>query len=655
MLAAVPSSLMLGITTYITTDLSPIPLFWIVPLALYLLSFILVFARWPVAWTGQPHQVFLVVEPAAIAVLIVGLALTGDVGFVSLRIGLSVLAFFMVTMVCHGELAKDRPGTRHLTEFYLWMSVGGMVGGMFNGLVAPVLFTGQWEFPLALFAACLVRPILKEGGWFDTWFTSTFERPTSGGAPRPGPGRHHGPHHRAAAPTSQLHLTLDVALPVAVLILTVVLIYGLRSTLAGMFSIGKPADNVRAATLFCFGVPLVIACFFYGRPLRLSLAIGAVLLVQFFTERRGENVLFADRSYFGILRVVEGQSRINDVVHSFTSLRHGTTLHGENFRRPKSRDDWGVWDKDFSRLANTYYRRRGPVGVVMENYNWFRRYQWEAGGLPEEPFLKHDNSYEADLRMPTALVGMGNDPMGMMMHMYWSEPPYATIGLGTGTMAAYARPFQHMDFYEIDNHVRRLSMENLDPVTGGPFFTYVRSALDRGAWLSILMGDARLKMDEPWEQGGGPEGFYKVVVVDAFSSDAIPVHLLTVEAMRMYFRHMAEDGILCVHTSNRHLELKRVVADNTARLGFACRRGHDDEPDYKRDRNAPHPLGYSISEWIMVARKQEYLDNLRAPGGYPSVLEDRYWEPLAVTGENVWTDDYSNLLGVYRDLMGRGD
>src|SRR5439155_15246736 len=160
------------------------------------------------------------------------------------------------------------------------------------------------------------------------------------------------------------------------------------------------------------------------------------------------------------------------------------------------------------------------------------------------PDRNSDNTFWGDSRMPASLVGMGalpgmvsNLPVAQLVDL-WSEPPYATIGLGTGTMASYGRPFQHVHFYEIDNHVRRLSL----PLRGQRYFNYLQGAIDRGAYVQVLMGDARLRMAFPYEtyneeqerygkgKGGGPENFYHMMVVDAFSSDAIPVHLLTREA-----------------------------------------------------------------------------------------------------------------------------
>jgi hypothetical protein len=317
----------------------------------------------------------------------------------------------------------------------------------------------------------------------------------------------------------------------------------------------------------------------------------------------------------------------------------------------------------------------------MEKFNWFPGPQ---------------NTYWADARMPASLIGMGalnagalNLPMEHLVDL-WSEPPYATIGLGTGTMASYARPYHHCHFYEIDNLIRRLSLpvgglENYFalekmPREGKAYFTYLQESLRRGANLQVLMGDARLRMAQPYKnyyedplRGGGPEYFYHLMVVDAFSSDAIPVHLITKQAIQMYFKKLRPDGVLCVHTSNRHVDLVKVVADVTDSIRFnegegpnreiiyadngekklVCKRGHDQAPGGRE-------AGHYTSEWVMVARDSKYLDHLTDPPGYMEKLEreaarDRirvepYWtDPSpSLTGRFVWTDDYSNLIAVLR-------
>src|SRR5262245_3642282 len=164
LLAAVPSSLMLGVTSYASVDLSPFPLLWVIPLALYLLSFILVFSKWPMPWTGMPHTVVVFAAPIAILFMCYIILLRAQSPTVVFA---AFFLFFVIACMCHGELAKDRPTPRYLTEYFLLMSLGGMIGGVFNGLVAPLVFSGVVEYPLAIICACLMRPRTAESGWID--------------------------------------------------------------------------------------------------------------------------------------------------------------------------------------------------------------------------------------------------------------------------------------------------------------------------------------------------------------------------------------------------------------------------------------------------------------------------------------------------------
>ncbi len=681
-LAAVPSSLMLGITTHITTDLSPIPLFWLVPLTLYLLSFILVFSRWPVVWTEKPHQFMLNLHPAALCLMIfIDFAVKPTQGL-EVLIFFLVLGFFWTAMVCHGELARDRPSPRHLTEFYLLMSVGGVVGGVFNGLVAPMVFLGVWELPIALFFAGLVRPTLKDGGWTDDLIANMGDKP----APQSQPKKHHKQQPRSLAKTgplakndSSIHYSLDIALPLGILILVAILVYVLPTPIRAL-SGGQPALTVS----IMFGIPLIICCFYYARPLRFGLGIGAVLLIHLLYTSEGGGVVIAARTYFGVIKVFQNvEDRGKHAGNTYTRLLHGTTLHGLNYKKPQDSKKQGDPDSDFSRLATTYYHVQGPAGRAMDRFNWFK---------------DENNRYRSDARMPASLIGMGSPLLGSNLPVeqltgLWSEPPYATIGLGTGTMASYARPFQHAHFYEIDNVIRRLSLpvggldnyftaEKAQKAGGIYYFNYLQEALNRGAAIQVLMGDARQRMDQKYQnyyeqtdKAGGPKGFYQLLVVDAFSSDAIPVHLITKQAIEMYFDHLTPDGILCVHTSNRHLDLVKVVADVAESITMpsadgtlkplVCRLGHDRlEEDSSK----------STSEWVMVARHQDILNQPRRdlgsfigldqPENYLDKLRDEYnrknlqfdaarlayWQTpeISFSKRYLWTDDYSNLLRVLK-------
>ena len=657
-LAAVPSSLMLGITSHITTDLSPVPLFWLVPLALYLLSFILVFSRWPVIWTENPHTVMVLLQPISIVLMLLFEMVRGSE--IWLVITANVVGFFLTTMACHGELAKDRPSTAHLTDFYLMMSIGGVCGGILNAIIAP-LFPWVFEFNLALIAACLLRPTIPFGNFLDDIIAKMADS-------TPEPTR--GPKARGKAapvalrttnePTEQLSYAIDVGVGVAIGVLAFVTI----------FLFGGYREN--SLPLVAYGIPLLLALVFMFRPLRFGLAIAGILLASeaYTMSAEAGSVLFRTRTYFGSIMVRKGLERGTanskaDLVYK--TLMHGTTDHGRCYYAP---DDFDPAN-DYSRLATTYYTRKCPVGVVMEKFNWFHTDETTA------------NTFQSDARMPASLVasaafgsfGMSPLPLAELVEA-WSEPPYATIGLGTGTMASYARPFQHCHFYEIDEQIRKLS---LPKNSNNPYFTYLKQAMDRGAAVQVLMGDARQRMHLPYENyyeaakadeekksfpvpNGGPENFYHMMVVDAFSSDAIPAHLLTKEAFEMYFKHLTQDGILCVHTSNRHVDLPLVVADVADSLGLVCKRGHF-EPAKDAVRGA------TSSEWVMVARKAPkdakdskgnkldsfaYLSHLRPPADYARIRNkdtraDDYWSTLRTHDERyLWTDDYYNLLYVLR-------
>jgi hypothetical protein len=624
-------------------------------------------------------------------------------------------------------VARDRPSTRHLTEFYLLMSVGGMLGGMFNGLLAPIIFPGVWEFPIAIFVAGLVRPAMAEHGWLDRLLAGVL-----GEGERRGRGRHAGPE-----PTTGMTVGLDFGLPIAVLLLTLLT--------QGIFMSTSRLNTGTAQPELAYGIPLVVTLLFLMRPLRFGLALGAVLLLIDQSASGGRETLLRERSYFGILHVrlgtdyylttagdKDGQGRRE--YFEYRNLTHGTTDHGQNFIKP-SEDAKNT--QDLSRLTTTYYHRAGPAGMAMEKFDWFFKMSKNNPKASEADIAANWNKYHSDARMPVSLIGQAAMPIpgglgtlvsqGNLLVDAWSEPAYCTIGLGTGTMASYARPFQILHFYEIDSRVRRYSLPEEEIAKGDRlesyrislsadapknFFTYLRDARRRGAGVDILMGDARLRMDQPWlaedqkgkqpweipwDRRGGPDSFYHLIVVDAFSSDAIPVHLLTKEAVEMYMKKLRPDGVLCVHVSNRHLELVPVVADiagairlpmvnpdtleplldekGQPKLGpLHAKRGRDNNPGGRDPslggglRRREH-LGHTTSEWVMVARDKRFLEHLVEPVDYEPLRElnnaerrrhnlvpdtTPYWNYLTSTPRHVWTDDYSNLMSVFRWPWRRG-
>lgn len=499
-LAFVPSSLLLGVTTYLTTDLAPVPLLWVLPLALYLLSFTLVFAPRQLL----PHRWMVAVQPALLATVALSL-LSGFVRNPAFAIPVHLAGLFVTAMVCHGELARRRPAVRHLTEFYLWIALGGVLGGAFNALLAPALFSRAWEYPVVLVLACLARPWPRRPRNFRIYL---------GGALR------------------------SAGLVAALLLL-----------------LGVNADDLSTAAYVAVAAAVIaLLTVALGRtPLWLALCIGTVLLVRTVQDVHEEDTLLARRSFFGQYRVHLFDGGWEGRYHVLT---HGSTLHGAQSLDPERRGD-----------PLTYYVQSGPLGNLFFS------------------------------------MGVSSSPRRV-----------AVVGLGTGTTASYGVEGETWTFYEIDPGIERIAR---DP----RLFTYLR---DSPADIRVVLGDARLSLAR------APEGAYDLILLDAFSSDAIPTHLLTREALELYLSRLAPGGRIAFHVSNRYLDLESVVAALVRDLGLAARAG-----------SGPPSLRTSyeqFSDWIVVARTEEDLVTLTANG----------WRPLKPRSDAPpWTDDYSSLLGVF--------
>ena len=490
-LAALPSSLLLGVTTHVSTDLAPVPLLWVVPLALYLVSFILVFARWP----DGVHRVVGRVTPMLILFVVVTL-LTNAAEPLGLVGMLHMAAFFGVCLVCHGELAKDRPPPEHLTAFYFWMSLGGVLGGVFNALIAPIIFekVGMVEYPLALVLAAMVRPRGEEPG----------------------------PPLRVA----------DVVLVLVLLGLSVGLVLAVPEYVKVPSEPDSP-DALPARLLrggLMFGLPAVAAFALVRKPARYALSLAALFVAGAFNTGHFGETLYMERNFFGVIRVTKDGK--------FIKLIHGTTLHGQQ------RAD----EPDRPPRPMTYYHQKGPVGHIFEC-------------LPPGRVKK---------------VGV--------------------VGLGTGAVAAYAKPGQEWTFYEIDPAVVRVARDT----------AYFRFLSECQGTCDVVLGDARRQLTKV------PDGTYDVIILDGFCSDAIPVHLLTREAIRMYVSKLSPHGILALHVSNVHLDLPPIVArladDHDPPLHVrVC---SDSPTDAERED------GKTASQWMLLARSEDDLrPMLRKPNG----------------------------------------
>jgi len=501
LLSFAPSSLLLGVTTFVSTDIAAVPFLWVIPLALYLLTFVLTFAQRPLL----DRRLMLALQVGLVIALLLTIG-ANPADHLHALAALHLVAFFVATMVCHRELADARPRAEHLTEYYLWISLGGVLGGVFNVLLAPALYDTVVEYPFALILVLGLRP---------AWRTP-------------------GPATRAAI--------LDVAIPLAILALMVTG-YQLPS------APGKWGTYLLYGWLGLAGL-LAVNC--YRRPVGLAMAGAALFLGNEVGLAEGDDTLYQGRSFYGVYRVRRWDN--------YVLLQHGTTTHGGQSLIASRKTE-----------PLTYYHREGPLGDLF--------------------------------RLTTDSV---------------APRRVALVGLGTGTTACYARPGERWSYFEIDPLIVAIAR---DP----RLFTYLR---DCQPDVRIVLGDARLSLARE------PDGAYDLITLDAFSSDAIPVHLVTREALAMYRRKLRPGGIIAFHISNRYLDLRPVLVElaRDARMAGAL-------VDRDVDGAGKDALHYG-SRWVALAERATFLAPLVREGG---------WEVLAPAAEvRVWTDDYSDVLGVLK-------
>jgi hypothetical protein len=499
-LAAVPSGLLVAVTAHISTDVAAVPLLWVVPLALYLLTFVIVFSTRPVI----PHRLALAVQPFLVAALVA--ALVFDVtDSIILQIVLHLVTFFVSALVCHSELARRRPAPRHLTAFYMWMSAGGMIGGLGAGLIAPNVFSRVAEYPILIALALLCRPGL-------------------------------------ALPQGRARVLWIAALVLAAFAL-------LASSDIGDYT----SDTVQKIVA---GVLLIAALTQWKRPLVLAAVVAFIFTAdRIYNEEADTETM---RSFFGVLTVRQ------DDDDQFRTLLHGTTIHGaERIRDP---------DED------------------------------EGDDLPEPLTYYHDGSN---------LVATINAARARAGHPI----KFAVIGLGAGSLACRAQDGNAVTFYEIDPLVMRIARDS-------DRFTFLSKCAPDAP---VVIGDARLTLAD------APDGAYDLIIVDAFSSDAIPIHLMTREAMALYVRKLAPNGMAVMHLSNRHLELASVAAGIAQANGLSTRvkDGGDEGADDEENKYT--------STVAAVARSEADFGPLATSEGWTVTQPD--------PAQWVWTDDYSNIVG----------
>ena len=412
-LAFLPSTLLLGVTVHLTADVASLPFLWIVPLGVYLMTYVVAFS--PRGASG--YHFWLRWLPLVVLVIVIVL-LTEATEPLLLIVFLHLLGLFWIGMVCHGELARTRPPIENLTTFYLCIAVGGALGGAFNALLAPAMFDSLAEYPAALVLACVVPAIATS-------------------------------HARATKAPLLPQWKWDVLLAALLALVTCGLAFAVhRAGIPRPLSVG-----------LIFGVPLVVCYTFAARPIRFGLGIAALLLSsRVLPGVHGESEKRV-RSFFGVHRVTHNSEH--------RVLVHGNTEHGRQSLDPAHRGE-----------PLSYYSRSGPVGELI-------------GALSP-----------ADRRLQNVAV----------------------LGLGAGALAAYAQPEHHWTFHEIDPAVIRLAWQD---------FPYLQDAVGRGAKINVVPGDARLQISRTRDK-------YGLIILDAFSSDSIPVHLFTREAISIYRDRLTE-------------------------------------------------------------------------------------------------------------------
>lgn len=513
-LSAIPSSLMLGVTTYITTDIASVPMLWVIPLALYLATFIIVFANRTLLSNNTIH---------ALSGFGVILILIEAQGFKTINISplaavcLHIIVFFLATLSCHKELADSKPSAKSLTEFYFYMSLGGVIGGFVNAIIAPVFLKIPFEYPLVLVLAMTAR--------------------------------------YAGTQTQSLQNYLITVFAKKIFSFNAVLILISLSVCYLSYNTMNVQIDIIASILLLLTIGVDI-------KKRWALSLHALVflmtspMAMLVSYKGFENTILRDRNFFGVIRVVD--------MMDTRFLLHGTTNHGA---QPL------IAGKELEKI--TYFSTYSPVADV---YN--------------------------------ALTTVNQNP----------EQKIGVIGLGIGAMACYQKDGRSFDFYEIDKEIA-------DIAENPKYFTYLAKC---GSPYQIILGDGRLTLAHK------PEQSYDAIVIDAFSSDNIPAHLITKEAIHLYFTKIKTDGLIAFHISNNYLDLEPVLGNiaNSLKLTALAQAKLGGKIEGTDIEATP-------SHYVVMTNNQAYIEYLKSKG---------WTKPFERAHIGVWTDKYTNLFSIFNNI-----
>lgn len=493
-LAFLPSSLMLGVTTYISTDIAAIPLLWIIPITFYLLSFVSAFSARPVA----VRTASLLPSLVLLAAILYALALHS----ITWLFFFHLLAFAIVCFALHGALAARAPATAHLTRFYVILAIGGALGGIFNALLAPMLFNGIMEYPMALALSAATMLSLR------------------------------------ATPLRNVARAAAIGAVSAIAVILCVALFPILSSASGMLFlgllIGLAAARIGGGELrkhwVYIAMCISLADMFVG---------GCQLMFR-------DKPLFSERNFYGTVSVLTSPAPLRHI------LLYNTTDHGSQLRTAKGRTQ-----------LLTYYAALSDI---------------------------------AKAESPRGELGRK-----------------AVIGLGSGNMKCILAPSEHMDFYEINPVIETIA-ENPG------YFSFLR---DCPGTHRIVLGDGRLTL------ATAPAASYDTIFIDAFSSDAIPTHLLTTEAIAIYKEKLRPGGLLMFHISNRHTDLAPLLALQAETVG-----AHGFLRHFIPKPGTPFA---SPSTWYAMSFDKTPPAFFTMPAnGWKTI------EPLPRA--RAWTDQFSNIL-----------
>jgi SAM-dependent methyltransferase len=500
--AFVPSGLMLAVTNHIAANVGSVPFLWLVPLALYLLTFVFAFAR---RFRATSQRVSRLIPAVLLIVFpLVAAGVVAPPGLNWVVIGAHLVLLYCGALLCHTRLAESRPGPSHLTEFYFWVALGGVLGGVFTATLAPILFKTVLEYPLLV----ALLPFFRRSDSRDT-------------------------------------LRSDV--------LTGTL-FAAGITITWMVFRFTSLDSSTESLAFAHTALFFIAYKLKDHTRRFGFAFAALLLAYTLILPgyiEAANRIYVTRNFFGVKEVLD------DPAAHLRKLLHGDTIHG-------------IESTDPARAGQplSYYYRGGSVSDVID-----------------------------------------------ILRSRSGPQRFAVLGLGAGTMAAYADADHHVRFYEIDPSVEPIARQ---------YFTFLPRC---GSNCDVITGDGRLQMAQE------ADGSFDFLLLDAFSSDSVPTHLLSREAIQLYLSKLKPNGILVFNVSNRYLNVEKLVSALVGDAGLTAFYRFDEAGDLRK-------LGKTSAQHIAAARKPEDLPGIGSRPGWTRINRPEGFRP--------WTDDYSNLMGLIR-------